>query len=144
MPNYSIGISIAIAASLIAGAYFLVSPECCTAQKTSDSATITAVPPATFQSAIRQKETIILDVRTPEEYRAGHIEGARNLNIASPDFLTTLATMDKNATYAVYCRTDNRSGQAVARMQESGFKHVIHLDGGIVAWQAAGLALVTD
>lgn len=87
--------------------------------------------------------TVVLDVRTPEEFAAGHLPGARDVDFRSVDFDAQLATLDKRATYAVYCHSGNRSGQALQRMQAAGFTQVADLDGGVTAWTQAGNSLVT-
>lgn len=58
------------------------------------------------------------------------------------NFRTEVENLDKNKRYLVYCRTDNRSGQAVAIMKEIGFREVYDMDGGITEWQAAGYPTV--
>lgn len=83
-------------------------------------------------------EVTVIDVRTPDEFAAGHIERARLVDFSAPDFSDRIAELDRSATYFVYCRSGNRSAQAAAVMAELGFTDVSHLDGGIVAWTAAG------
>lgn len=104
-----------------------------------DGATVTV---EAFASAITEPDTVLIDVRTPEEYAAGHLEGAVLIDIASPDFTAEIAKLDKSKKYALYCRSANRSGQAMKLMRDSGFKFVYHLGGGIGAWQAAGKPVV--
>jgi rhodanese-related sulfurtransferase len=87
--------------------------------------------------------TIVLDVRTPAEYAGGHLSAAQNIDIEGSGFAAGIAALDKNATYAVYCRSGNRSGTALEEMTAAGFAHVYDLDGGIVAWQTMGGPLVT-
>ncbi|MCB1252347.1 MAG: rhodanese-like domain-containing protein [Austwickia sp.] len=113
-----------------------------TAAAAAEPANGAAVDVATFAEAMTRPGTIILDVRTPEEFAAGHLQGARNLDLAG-DFAAGLARLDKSASYAVYCRSGNRSGQALATMHAAGFQHAYHLAGGTVAWQQAGRPLVT-
>ncbi|MCF8465708.1 MAG: rhodanese-like domain-containing protein [Flavobacteriales bacterium] len=79
----------------------------------------------------------LLDVRTPEEWNAGIIEGATMANFYDADFDANLAKLDKEKPVAVYCKSGGRSGQAMAKMQELGFKEVYNLNGGIGAWQGA-------
>ncbi len=83
----------------------------------------------------------IIDVRTPEEYVAGCLEGATDIDIAAPDFESKLATLDKNASYLVYCRSGRRSADAVQRMKNLGFGNIVELEGGINAWQSQGLPI---
>ncbi len=85
----------------------------------------------------------ILDVRTPSEFASGHIEGSILIDFNASNFRTEVDKLDKSKRYLVYCRTSNRSGQAVSIMKDLGFKEVYDVDGGIVAWEAAGLPIVT-
>lgn len=85
---------------------------------------------------------VILDVRTPGEFADGHIEGAVLLDFNAANFEAEVDKLDKDIRYVVYCRTSNRSGQAINVMKKLGFAEVYDLDGGIVAWQAAGYPVV--
>jgi rhodanese-related sulfurtransferase len=87
--------------------------------------------------------TIVLDVRTPAEFATGHLPNAKDLDIRSADFDAQLGTLDKQATYAVYCHSGNRSGQALDKMKAAGFTHVADLSGGVTAWSQDGKQLVT-
>jgi len=78
----------------------------------------------------------LLDVRTPEECNAGIIEGATMANIYDADFEANLVKLDKEKPVTVYCKSGGRSGQAMAKMQELGFKEVYNLKGGIRAWES--------
>ncbi len=88
-----------------------------------------------------QKDFIILDVRTPEEFAGGHLPGAVNLNLLAPDFAARLDGLDRGRSYLVYCRTGHRSTQAVQAMERLGFRSVIHMGRGIVGWQNGGFPL---
>lgn len=83
----------------------------------------------------------ILDVRTPEEYAAGHIENAFNRNFYDADFEQQLDSLDKNRTYLIYCQAGVRSGFAYQMTQELGFTDVSDMLGGTSAWVAAGYPL---
>jgi rhodanese-related sulfurtransferase len=85
---------------------------------------------------------VVIDVRTPEEFAEGHIEGATLVDINSPTFADEIDALDRDASYLVYCRSDNRSGQAVAIMQQVGFEQLWDMDGGVIAWSAEGRPLV--
>jgi rhodanese-related sulfurtransferase len=97
-----------------------------------------------FSSKITEPGVVILDVRTPAEFAEGFIEGARLINFQSGNFENQIATLDKNSTYAVYCRSGNRSGQAVKVMQDAGFTNVFNMNGGVIEWANAGLPLVNN
>ncbi len=87
---------------------------------------------------------VILDVRTPEEFRQGSIEGAALLDYYAPDFRDRFAALDRDATIFTYCRSGNRSSHVLALADKLGFKQVYDLSGGIVAWKKAGLPLVKE
>jgi phage shock protein E len=97
-----------------------------------------------FSSKIAEPGIVTIDVRTPAEFAEGYIEGARLIDFQSGNFENEIATLDKNATYAVYCRSGNRSGQAVKVMQDAGFTNVFNMNGGVIEWANAGLPLVRN
>lgn len=91
-----------------------------------------------FAAALKRPGTVVLDVRTRAEYAAGHLAGARNIDVEAADFPAKIAALPKDSPYAVYCRSGNRSATALAIMQKAGFTSVYHLGGGINAWTQAG------
>jgi rhodanese-related sulfurtransferase len=93
---------------------------------------------------IERSNVTVLDLRTPEEHAVAHLAGAQLLNFNSPDFERELARLDRGRTYLVHCASGRRSTAALEKFRELGFQHVIHLDGGLRAWQAAGLPVVKD
>src|SRR4051812_8201041 len=74
----------------------------------------------------------ILDVRTPEEYQAGQIEGAVMIPLQVLE--SEMAKLDKDKTYLVYCRSGNRSKQASQILSQNGFKHIYNMSGGYSEW----------
>lgn len=103
---------------------------------------ITTVTPAdahqTIQADLGNADFVLLDIRTPEEYAAGKIAGAENIDFYAPDFRDNLNRLDKNSHYVIYCHTGNRSGQALQIMRELGFTQVEDIGGGIAAWAQQG------
>jgi phage shock protein E len=87
---------------------------------------------------------VILDVRTPQEYRSGHLNGSINLDSKSTSFAGDLAVLDRGNAYLVYCRTGVRSGRTAALMNSLGFMEVYDLAGGIAGWQKEGFEIVSD
>ena len=85
---------------------------------------------------------VIIDVRTPEEYAAGHIEKAINLDYYSETFADELDQLGKEKTYLIYCQTDDLSGQALDMMAELGFREVYNMLGGIERWEEMKLPTV--
>jgi len=104
----------------------------------SSSEATKKVDPVEFSEVIAQPGVIILDVRTPEEFNAGHIPNAININVADSNFSSEVSKLDKNATVAVYCRSANRSAVATNEMAELGFTDMYDMQGGIIDWEAAG------
>ncbi|WP_449282428.1 rhodanese-like domain-containing protein [Leucobacter sp.] len=86
-------------------------------------------------------ETILLDVRTAEEYASGHLEGAQLLDFTGGDVAAAIPNLDPDAEYLVYCRSGNRSGQAIALMEQAGFTNLTNLGSLEQAAQATGLPL---
>ncbi len=85
---------------------------------------------------------IILDVRTPEEYADGHLDGAQLLDFSGGSLEAALPGLDPNAHYEVYCHSGNRSGRAVALMEQAGFTNVTDLGAMESAAKTTGLEIV--
>ena len=83
--------------------------------------------------------TVIVDVRSPEEFNSGHVQGALNIPVESPDFAAQVSALDPAATYAIYCRSGNRSAVATAQMGSMGYLHLYDLEGGFADLAAAGM-----
>jgi rhodanese-related sulfurtransferase len=97
-----------------------------------------------FSKKITESGVVILDVRTPGEFAEGFIEGAQMIDFQSGNFETEIGSLDKDVTYAVYCRSGNRSGQAVKIMQDAGFLNLFNLEGGVIDWANQGMPLVKN
>ena len=97
-----------------------------------------------FSKKIAESGVVTLDVRTAEEIAEGYIEGSQSIDFYLEDFEIEINTLDKQLTYAVYCRSGKRSGKAIEIMQEAGFHNLFNLDGGIIDWANAGMPLVSN
>lgn len=97
-----------------------------------------------FAAKTVEADVVVLDVRTPEEFAEGHLANAINIDFQSGNFANEISKLDKGTTYAVYCRSGNRSGQAVKVMADLGFTDLYDMDGGVIDWAAAGKPLYTD
>lgn len=86
-----------------------------------------------FEAVIADATVQLVDVRTAEEYAEGHIVGAINIDVQSPDFAQKISALDKSRKVAVYCRSGRRSKMAAEQLTAAGYK-VIDLDGGIQSW----------
>ena len=85
----------------------------------------------------------VIDVRTPEEWATGHLDGAVNIDIQGADFATKIDALDHSANYVIYCRSGNRAGQAITYMEEAGFTGDLMNAGGVSdAASMAGMKVV--
>lgn len=103
----------------------------CTTQKVVEHKVI---QPAIFAKNIQQNSIQLVDVRTPEEFDAGHIEGAQNIDYYNENFSAQANELDKNQPVYLYCRSGKRSSDAAKQLKELGFEQVYELEGGILAW----------
>ncbi|MDP4240301.1 MAG: rhodanese-like domain-containing protein [Bacteroidota bacterium] len=88
----------------------------------------------------KNKSIVILDVRTAEEFAAGHLKGAQNMDIYQSDAYSKLDKLNPKTPYLVYCRTNHRSGMAVEYMMHKGFKTVYQMMDGFPGWVANNFA----
>ncbi len=95
---------------------------------------ILSVDNKTFAQKMKEKNVVVLDVRTPGEFNSGHLKGARLLDVNNHQFASGISKLDKTKTYLVYCRSGARSMQAIRKMKAAGFTRLVNLDGGILGW----------
>jgi len=93
------------------------------------------------QKLIAEKKVIVLDLRTPNEFRTGRIAGATNIDFTATDFEARIDRLDTNKTYLVHCASGGRSTHSLPVFQKHHFNAIYHLDGGIKGWAKAGLPL---
>jgi rhodanese-related sulfurtransferase len=96
------------------------------------------VNPARAEKLVAEKKVVVLDVRTPAEFAAGHIAGATNLDFRDKEFKAKVAKLDKNQPYLVNCAAGGRSARACEAMGQLDFKVLYDLQGGFTAWEKAG------
>ncbi len=89
--------------------------------------------PISEVSQIDLKNGILVDVRTPEEFNAGHLENARNMNLFMKDFVSVANSLPKEKTLYVYCKKGGRSARAAEVLDSLGY-NVVNLLGGYDAW----------
>ena len=97
------------------------------------------VDAATFRGLIKEQGSLVLDVRTPGEFARGRLADATAIDAHDPRFAQRLALLPHDKPVFVYCATGSRSDAAAQVLVEKGFAHVSTLNGGIMAWTAAGL-----
>ncbi len=94
---------------------------------------------ATLATALeKEPPPLVLDVRTPDEFTAGHVPGARNIPLG--DLSKHLGDLEASKAAPIYviCRSGSRSAKATALLLKAGFKAPVNVAGGTLAWQAAG------
>ena len=91
-----------------------------------------------FEKLWKDKSNVVLDVRTSGEYANGHIPGAVNVDVKSPDFAKKVADLDKSKTYLVHCAAGVRSARACDILASKGFKSLVDLSPGFSGWEKAG------
>ena len=105
----------------------------------SSSGVATNVGASEFIAKIGEPGVVIVGVRTPEEFAAGHLRGAVNLDVSAATFDSQISALDKNVAYAVYCRSGNRSTIAVGKMSDARFTNLFNFNkGGFAELAAAG------
>ena len=100
---------------------------------------VRTVSPDAAKALIAAGDVTVIDVRTPEEFAAGHVAGATNINVESADFGDRIEALDASDAYVVYCRSGRRSAVAADLMKQARFTDVADA-GGLDALIAAGVA----
>ena len=99
------------------------------------------VTPLQATQMINRGKSLVLDVRTAEEYAASHLRDAKHIPLADLGKRIGELEKSKNRTVIVVCQTGARADKAVRQLDAAGFADVVRLDGGIAAWQTAGLPI---
>ncbi len=98
--------------------------------------------PTEVVQIINRGKNVLVDVRSPEEFAAGHLRDAKNIPLADFDKRIGELEKSKGKSIVVVCQTGARADRAVRLLQAAGFEDVVALDGGLAAWQAASLPTV--
>lgn len=108
------------------------------------TATFSSISVQQLKDLCERGEVEVIDVRTPAEFREVHCTYARNVPLDSLDAKAVMAARNGSADSPLYviCRSGNRSGKACEAFVSSGFTNVVNVDGGTLAWDAAGLPVV--
>src|SRR4029079_19411813 len=104
--------------------------------------TIEEIDPFEAAEEINGGDVVLIDTREPHEYQEAHLENGK---LVAPGLLAdeiATAAPDKSARTILYCRSGYRSALAAAQLQQLGYENVASMSGGILQWQAAGLAVV--
>ena len=132
-----------IPAGLLFGLILLM-PGCTPAEKKGASENkVVDLAPDDFKSMLASKpDAVLVDVRTPDEFSEGIIEGAINIDFNDPSFGGKINALDKSKPYFVYCLSGKRSGDAAKQMESLGFKSIYLLKDGYKDWKNAGFETV--
>ena len=99
-------------------------------------AQVVTISPAEATVQLKKKRTVVLDVRTQQEYAEGHLPGAVNIDVLdSANFVKQIQTLKKRKQYVVYCRSGKRSLKASEILINNKFKHIYNMEGGIQSWK---------
>lgn len=85
-----------------------------------------------------RKDVVVLDLRTDDEFKAGHIAGAKNIDFLGSDFAKKVGELDKSKTYLVHCASGGRSTRSLDVFKSQKFTSILHMNEGFKAWSAAG------
>lgn len=120
----------------------IILSSCGNAQTNSTPTSLSATE---FAERLKKDNTIqLLDVRTPGEFKNGHLENAINASIDGSDFENQIAALDKSKPVFVYCLSGPRSRAAAKQMRASGFKNVVEMPGGMMEWRSKSLPETKD
>ncbi|WOD42482.1 rhodanese-like domain-containing protein [Hwangdonia lutea] len=104
----------------------------------SEKSEAKVVSPQEVQALIQLNNVQLIDVRTPKEFKEGHIKDAQNIDFLSSTFTEDIKTLDKEKPIIVYCRSGRRSANSTKKLQEAGFTEIYDLEGGILKWEQEG------
>lgn len=105
-----------------------------TQQQPKQTSKYQLLKPTDFSIQLKQKPGIIIDVRTPGEYKKGHLQHAKLMDIFSDEFDAQLTKLERHKTYYVYCGIGGRSEECTDKMKKMGFTNIIELEGGFNNW----------
>lgn len=96
-----------------------------------------------FSEIIKQNGVQLIDIRTPEEFSTGYIEGATNIDFYDQAFAEKMNKLDKKRPLAMYCKSEGRTKEALKMIADAGFEKIYMLKGGLLSWEHDGFKLIT-
>ncbi|MGM5470597.1 rhodanese-like domain-containing protein [Flavobacteriaceae bacterium LMO-SS05] len=117
---------------------FLVTMSC----KNEVQEGVKLVTPAEMQDILELDDVQLVDVRTPDEYKDGHIENSQNIDYNSPTFDEDINKLDKTKPVILYCGSGKRSAKCSIKLIAAGFEKIYELEGGITEWKYKGLDII--
>lgn len=110
----------------------------CKENSSEEVENIKIVSPEEMKELSQLEDVQLVDVRTPEEYTEGHIEGFQNIDFFADSFQDDIEKLDKSKPVIIYCKSGRRSGECSKLMEEKGFTKIYDLEGGIEKWKYKG------
>ena len=106
---------------------------------TTVASAVHLLPATDFEAAFKKApNAVLIDVRTPEEFAAGALPNAINIDYKAADFKDKMGQLDKTKPVFLYCAKGGRSADAATVCKEIGFSEIYDMEGGYTAWSAAG------
>ena len=94
--------------------------------------------PEECRQAIEKGGCRVIDLRTPAEFREGHLADAVNIDYYTHDFRARITALDPKQTFVVYCRRGIRGQKSMEILRDAGFIRVLNIAGGFEAWSRSG------
>lgn len=95
-----------------------------------------------FKAKIALPDVQLVDIRTPKEYALGYIEKSQNIDFYNPEFVQTITKLNKEKPIAIYCKSGERTKDALKALENEGFKMIYTLNGGLIMWEKQGYTLI--
>ncbi|WP_194767124.1 rhodanese-like domain-containing protein [Tamlana sp. I1] len=97
-----------------------------------------------FNKAVAEDSMLLIDVRTPKEFEAGHLKNALNIDFLADDFAENIKKLNSEKPVYIYCRSGKRSKKSVEIFQKAGFTQIYNLDSGFLGWKSENLPIVFE
>ena len=107
----------------------------------SSKGVVKVVSPKLVQTLLSEDSMQLVDVRTPGEFKQGHIEGAQNIDYFSAAFDSDIKNLDKTKPVILYCKSGARSAKSGKKLLNAGFIEIYDLGGGIIRWKEEGFEI---
>ena len=103
--------------------------------KAQENPNVTRISWDEAKTAMAKKDIVLVDVRTPEEYVAGSVQGAENIDFLGENFKEEFAKFDKEKPVYIFCQSGNRSEKAGKVLSEMGFEEIYDIESGYLGWK---------
>jgi len=115
--------------------------SCAQSSGAKKSDVVSLISPQEFKDKLGE-DIQLIDVRTPQEFAEGHLDGAIMIDYMQSGFMNKMSKLDKNKDLYIYCRSGNRSGKATRKLESMGFPKIYDLKGGILNWNQNNMKVI--